>query len=367
MRRMSSSATGVSVRRAARYGILWPFDFMKSTVIVTVSLLAIRPGPKPSWSTPRPGASEAIASNASIARGSGVSPSASPLCSTAASSAGTSLPGPCRSAAERLGPVLALGGDRDADHFSQRLEGLAGMAGALESGECRIRDPLRFLERTLARHRGERRRHVDQPFPVVVLRQLFGGFLEIVVLTLLGETRGEIAEQRAPVVAAARVAQALGELLGQLEVVRHDGPGAGQRLQPGGILAHALMGLDQEPRGGLRLHERERTLRDGRKRLPLLGGEHLVAEREQRLLCALDLAVERAHGREQVVHAPGRGRLRLLQPAAQLVAHPRQPLLLLGGVGQRLEFRARGSRQVGSDFATEHSGEGFANGHGLAG
>src|ERR1044072_6692601 len=164
MRRMSSSATGVSVRRAARYGILWPFDFMKSTVIVTGSLLAIRPRPKPALRAPRAAARPRRAPRAprraagrqrrlafrepalfhrGIERGH-------ELARTLPQRRG-------HGAAERLGPVLALGGDRDADHFSQRLEGLAGMAGALESGECRIPDPLRFLERTLARHTGGRR------------------------------------------------------------------------------------------------------------------------------------------------------------------------------------------------------------------
>ena len=108
--RMSSSATGVSVRRAATYGIRWPLDFMKSTTMLTVSLDTIRPGPKPSCSTPRPGASEAMVSNASMARGSGVSPSARPLCAIASSSFGTSLPGPCFSAsviASRNGSAAA--------------------------------------------------------------------------------------------------------------------------------------------------------------------------------------------------------------------------------------------------------------------
>ena len=127
------------------------------------------------------------------------------------------------------------------------------------------------------------------------------------------------------------------------------------------------MGLHEQPCGGLRLDQGERALRDGRERLPLPRREHLLAQRQQRLLRPLDLAVERAHRREQVVHAPGGGRLRLLQPAAQLVAHPGEPLLVLGGMRQRLELRARGGRQVGSDFATEHSGQVVANGHGLAG
>ena len=95
---MSSSVTGMSVRRAATYGILWPLDFMKSTVMVTVSLETMRPGPKPSCSTPQPGASEAMVSNASMARGNGVSSSASPLCATASFNTGTRLPGPCFSA-----------------------------------------------------------------------------------------------------------------------------------------------------------------------------------------------------------------------------------------------------------------------------
>ena len=214
------------------------------------------------------------------------------------------------------------------------------MTRARELRERDVRQALRFLERALARDRRQGCGDVNQTFPVVVLRELLRGVLEVVEATLFGELRCQVAQQRAPVVATTRVAQALGQLLRQLEIVRHDRPRARQRIQPGGVLAHALVRLDQQPGGRLRLHQRQRAFGDGRERLPLLGRQHLVAQGEQRLLRAFDFTVQRAHRREQVVDTPRCGGCGLLQAAAELVPHPRQPLLLLGVVGECLQFRA---------------------------
>jgi hypothetical protein len=86
-----------------------------------------------------------------------------------------------------------------------------------------------------------------------------------------------------------------------------------------------------------RLHQRKRALSDGGERLPLLLGQDLLAQRQQRLLRPLDLAVQRADGRKQVVDSPGS--IGLLEAATEFVAHPGKAFLGLGIVGQCLQLR----------------------------
>jgi hypothetical protein len=91
---------------------------------------------------------------------------------------------------------------------------------------------------------------------------------------------------------------------------------------------------------GLRLHEAQRALGDRGQGVPLLGERDLVSQGQQRLLRALDLAVQGTHRGEQVVDRPRRRGVGLLESSTELVTHPRETLLGLGIVSEGLEFRA---------------------------
>jgi hypothetical protein len=203
--------------------------------------------------------------------------------------------------AERLGGRLALRRDRHGDGLAQRLERLTGMTGRGQPVRGDRRDARGLLERTLAGERRDRGRDVDQALPVLRGGELLGGTLEFREQPVLGEARRQLAEQRATIVIAARGTEPVGQRLGEVEIVGNDRPGARQRVEALRILAEPLVRLHEQMRGGARAHERERAFRDGGQRLPLLRGGELLAERQQRLLRTLDLGVQGAHGREQVV------------------------------------------------------------------
>ena len=93
-----------------------------------------------------------------------------------------------------------------------------------------------------------------------------------------------------------------------------------ERLDARGVLAEPLVRADEQPSGRVRLLDLERALGHGGERLPLLRGRQALAEREQRLVRAFGLAVQAAHGREQVLDG-GAGR-RLLEPRRAFIAHP---------------------------------------------
>src|SRR5262249_44350868 len=116
----------------------------------------------------------------------------------------------------------------------------------------------------------------------------------------------------------------------------------------------------QAYRGGAGL-ELERALRDLGERLPLLAACELLAQRQQRLMRALDLAVQRADGGQQVFD-PGRG-ARLLQARRALVAHEDQRPLALGLVCQGLQVGARFGREIGGCLAAQHGRKLFSDRH----
>ena len=271
----------------------------------------MRPAPKPSCRMPRPGASAEIESNCSIARGSGVSVVLEPALrhgrvQVRNRRAGTLAQRQRHRVAERIAGRLAAGGHRGRHHRAQRLERLAGAIGLREALRRDVGERAHFLDRALRRHDGQHLRELREPVPVVVLHELQRGLFEARPARLDREPRRELGEQRATIVALARLAQPLRQQQRQLEVVGVDRPRARQRVDALGILAQALVRLHQQPRGRVRLQQGERALRRRPRAAPTSSAATSFSpELQQRLLRALDFAVQRAHRGEQVVHAPG--------------------------------------------------------------
>jgi hypothetical protein len=166
--------------------------------------------------------------------------------------------------------------------------------------------PRTLLERTLAGEHRERIGHVQQALPVVVLGQFHGGRLQLLVAALFGELHRQLAQQRAAVIAAAGIAQAAWPSF----CARSRSSGmiahcARQRVQRAGSLpSPSCASTSSFAAACVCMSDSERSATAARG-LPLLLGQHLLAQRQQRLLAPLDLAVQRADGREQVVDTPG--------------------------------------------------------------
>src|SRR5439155_2549578 len=79
------------------------------------------------------------------------------------------------------------------------------------------------------------------------------------------------------------------------------------------------------------------------------------------LVRALDLAVQRAGGGEQVLDA--RRGARLLEAPGALVAHEHQGALALRLVRQRLEMGARLGREIRGHLAAQHGRKLFSDRH----
>ena len=122
------------------------------------------------------------------------------------------------------------------------------------------------------------------------------------------------------------------------------------------------MRLDQPTGSRQGLGQGQRTFGHSRQRLPLLRGAELVTQGEQRLVGALDFAVERASRGEQILHA--QGSTRLLESRRALVAHQGDPALGPGLVGQLFEAESILGSELGRDLAAQHRGKSLSDRHG---
>jgi hypothetical protein len=159
-----------------------------------------------------------------------------------------------------------------------------------------------------------------EPVRVVVLGELQRRLLETRPSLLGREARQELGEQLAPLRRLAGLAEPHREQQAELEIVRHERPGSAERFNARRLFAHPFVRLHEEPRRRMRLRESQRRFGDRRERFPCFLRDELLAEREQRLMCALELAIQRARGGEQVLHRPAR--VRLAHAPRALVAEP---------------------------------------------
>ena len=248
-----------------------------------------------------------------------------------------------------------------AHHFAQRLLDLPRVTARRQRGERHFEQLPGFLGGALRHHLGQHADHGHQALGILVLDEFQRRLLEPGVTTFGRESRRQLPEQGAALLRVSAFAEPHRQQEAELEIVGQEAPRPLQRLDAGRLLAQGFVRLDQEPCARRGLFQLERSLGHGGERLPFLGGDQSITEREQRLERALALAMEQAGAGEEVLD---RGRSSgLAQARRALVAQEHHQAFGLRRGRERVELGSGFRVELGCRFSAQDGRQLVAYGH----